>query len=55
MTTPLQQAAQAIELTDTENIDCTPNHICGGRMVHLPDGEMCDKCGWPFPPQGDKQ
>lgn len=25
--------------------DCTPNHLCNGRMVHLPGGEMCNKCG----------
>jgi hypothetical protein len=25
--------------------DCTPNHLCNGRMVHLPLGEQCDKCG----------
>ncbi len=25
--------------------DCTPNHMCSGRMVHLPHGEQCDKCG----------
>ena len=25
--------------------DCTPNHNCKGRMVHLPIGEQCDKCG----------
>ena len=25
--------------------DCTPNHLCSGRMVHLPRGEQCDKCG----------
>lgn len=27
------------------NSDCTPNHLCCGRMVHLPNGEQCDKCG----------
>ena len=25
--------------------DCSPNHLCNGRMVHLPNGEQCDKCG----------
>ena len=25
--------------------DCTPNHLCKGRMVHLPRGEQCDRCG----------
>ena len=25
--------------------DCTPNHLCKGRMVHLPHGEQCDRCG----------
>ena len=25
--------------------DCTPNHLCNGRMAHLPSGEQCDKCG----------
>jgi hypothetical protein len=25
--------------------DCTPNHNCNGRIVHLPIGEQCDKCG----------
>lgn len=26
--------------------DCAPNHTCGGRMVHVPIGEACDRCGW---------
>ena len=25
--------------------DCVLNHICNGRLVHLPDGEQCDRCG----------
>jgi len=36
------------DCTDYDNdvsADCTPNHLCGGRMVHLPIGEQCDKCG----------
>ena len=31
--------------------DCTPNHVCDGRMVHLPSGEMCNKCGGAVPVQ----
>jgi len=34
--------APAVPLTDN---DCTPNHLCNGRMVHLPRGEQCDRCG----------
>lgn len=30
---------------DDVGADCTPNHNCNGRMVHLPDGEHCDHCG----------
>ena len=36
------------DCTDYDNdvgADCTPNHLCGGRMIHLPAGEQCDKCG----------
>lgn len=25
--------------------DLAPNHLCEGRMVHLPVGEQCSKCG----------
>lgn len=28
-----------------EEPDCAPNHLCNGRMIHLPNGEQCDKCG----------
>lgn len=33
--------------SDCEPIDsdCAPNHICNGRLVHLPDGEQCGRCG----------
>jgi hypothetical protein len=30
---------------DGISVDCTPNHLCQGSMVHLPMDEMCDKCG----------
>lgn len=36
------------DCTDYDNdasADCTPNHLCNGRMIHLPHGEHCDKCG----------
>jgi hypothetical protein len=25
--------------------DCTPNHLCGGRWVHKPSNELCNRCG----------
>ena len=35
-------AVQPVALSD----DCSPNHLCnGGRWVHLPQGEQCDRCG----------
>ena len=40
-THPASKPAPLPDLTD----DCTPNHLCNGRMVHLPRGEQCDKCG----------
>lgn len=30
----------------TSGNDCTPNHLCQGRMIHLPTGEACDRCGF---------
>jgi hypothetical protein len=25
--------------------DCVPNHFCNGLMIHLPNDEVCSKCG----------
>ena len=46
MGTPEDQDREASEQDrPRDDNDCTPNHLCNGRMVHLPGGEMCDKCG----------
>lgn len=36
--------ATALRAALAADNDCTPNHLCNGRMVHLPNGEMCERC-----------
>jgi hypothetical protein len=37
----------ALPLPSAEPVadDCTPNHLCGGRWVHKPSDETCNRCG----------
>ena len=41
----LRAALSAPATTPEPENDCVLNHICNGRLVHLPDGEQCDRCG----------
>jgi hypothetical protein len=41
-------ASHLVELAESlseSETDCTPNHFCRGRMVHLPKTEECSNCG----------
>ena len=41
----LRAALEAPSTAPEPENDCVLNHICNGRLVHLPDGEQCDRCG----------
>ena len=42
----MPEGAQDEESQDEEaQEDCSMNHLCNGRFVHLPVDEQCDKCG----------
>jgi hypothetical protein len=34
------------ELQDDDLSNYAPNHLCKGKMIHLPYGEACDRCGF---------
>lgn len=36
---------ECVNATLESQDDCAPNHFCKGKLVHLPAGEQCDKCG----------
>ena len=45
--TPVPQPVkQAPDDDGIDGKDCTPNHLCKGHFIHLPDGEACDRCGF---------
>ena len=41
-----QPVKQAPDDDGIDGKDCTPNHLCKGHFIHLPDGEACDRCGF---------
>jgi hypothetical protein len=40
------ETAKQVAQPETDDMSEGPNHLCKGRMVHLPRFEICSQCGW---------